>query len=116
MTRFDERIKWLDNQIQIEIFLLLIIHNNFSLQTSSHYFLIEELCEGGSLSHFIKMQKNKRLNEGQARSFAQQLTAAISHLHERGVVHRSVLPCRVMQYTYFMCVIEAIEKKSIKIR
>lgn len=49
---------------------------------------MQELGSGGNLRTFLKMQPNNRLSETKAKNFAQQLTAAVSHLHERGVVHR----------------------------
>lgn len=60
---------------------------SLSLQTPTHYCLIEELGDGGNLSAFVK-RRPRTLDQRRARSFCQQLVAAVAHMHERGVIHR----------------------------
>lgn len=58
------------------------------LETENSYYLVLELCPGGSLMHRIHEQQ--RLEEPEARRYIRQLVSAVEHLHRAGVVHRDL--------------------------
>ncbi|CAK6442118.1 unnamed protein product [Pipistrellus nathusii] len=58
------------------------------LETGSSYYLVMELCPGGSLLH--RIHEKKRLEEAEARRYIRQLVSAVEHLHRAGVVHRDL--------------------------
>ncbi|KAG2457166.1 UBP16 hydrolase, partial [Polypterus senegalus] len=59
------------------------------LETENCYYLIMELCLGGSLMQ--KIYEQKRLEEPEAQKYVKQLMMAVDHLHRVGVVHRSLM-------------------------
>uniref|UniRef100_A0A8C4T6P3 non-specific serine/threonine protein kinase n=1 Tax=Erpetoichthys calabaricus TaxID=27687 RepID=A0A8C4T6P3_ERPCA len=58
------------------------------LETENFYYLIMELCLGGSLMQ--KIYEQKRLEESEAQKYVKQLMMAVDHLHRVGVVHRDL--------------------------
>ncbi|XP_039600834.1 hormonally up-regulated neu tumor-associated kinase homolog A-like isoform X3 [Polypterus senegalus] len=58
------------------------------LETENCYYLIMELCLGGSLMQ--KIYEQKRLEEPEAQKYVKQLMMAVDHLHRVGVVHRDL--------------------------
>ncbi|KAI8100063.1 kinase [Halteromyces radiatus] len=60
-------------------------------ETSTHFFLILELCEGGEL--FNQIVKLTYFSEDLARHCIRQVAEGLRYLHEeRGVVHRDIKP------------------------
>jgi serine/threonine protein kinase len=59
------------------------------IETKNHYCIALEFG-GENLCDFVRAQKRGRLDEITARTMARQLASAVSHLHERAVVHRDI--------------------------
>jgi serine/threonine protein kinase len=55
-----------------------------------HYYLVMEILEGGELLQ--RLRSMKAFNECQASRLMKQLVSAVSHLHQKGVVHRDLKP------------------------
>ena len=53
------------------------------------YFVLE-YCKGGELFDYIV--KNKRLKEGEACIFFQQIINGVEYLHNQGIIHRDLKP------------------------
>lgn len=58
-------------------------------ETRNHYCMALEFG-GENLCDFVRAQKRSRLDEITARSIGRQLTSAVKHIHERGIVHRDI--------------------------
>merc|ERR1712048_98910 len=54
-----------------------------------------ELCENGSLYHYVR-HNNGPLNELGAQALTRQLLEAVSYLHQRRIVHRDLKPENVV--------------------
>mgnify|MGYP003365551480 CR=1 FL=1 len=59
-------------------------------ETSSYYYIIQELLNGGEI--FNEIVKLTYLSEDLTRHVSKQLGNAIKHLHSMGVVHRDIKP------------------------
>ena len=59
-------------------------------ESATHIFLVQELCEGGSLSEVFK--KPGPLNEERAASLFRGIVKALLHCHQMGVLHRDIKP------------------------
>ncbi|CAJ1455888.1 unnamed protein product, partial [Effrenium voratum] len=64
-------------------------------------YLVTELCAGGSLAQRLDAQRAQRrlMLEGQAAAYAEQILAAASYCHRRGVLHRDLKPENVLFLT-----------------
>ena len=49
-----------------------------------------EYAPGGDLCSLVKAQRERRFPEGRARPFCRQLVSALTYMHGRGIIHRSV--------------------------
>lgn len=58
-------------------------------ETRNHYCMVLEFG-GENLCDFVRAQKRGRLDEITARSIGRQLTSAVKHIHEHGIVHRDI--------------------------
>ncbi|XP_018618987.2 hormonally up-regulated neu tumor-associated kinase homolog [Scleropages formosus] len=58
------------------------------LETESSYYLVMELCTGGSIMD--QLLEKKRMGETEVRKYVRQLVEAVEHLHRAGVVHRDL--------------------------
>ena len=65
-----------------------------TFETPSLHVLAIELCEGGCL--LDQLEDLKTFNEEHARQISRQLTNAVIHLHQVGVVHRDIKPENVL--------------------
>lgn len=59
------------------------------LETRNHFCMALEFG-GENLCDFVRSQKRGRLDEITARSIGRQLTSAVKHIHEHGIVHRDI--------------------------
>lgn len=64
-------------------------------ETNSHIYIISEHCDGGELFEYI-IDRPEGLNENEGKIITRQLAAALSHMHQRGVMHRDVKPENIL--------------------
>jgi tetratricopeptide (TPR) repeat protein len=57
-------------------------------------FLVMELVEGESLAN--RLNRGEVLDESRIADIGQQIAAALSHLHRRGLIHRDIKPSNVL--------------------
>ncbi|XP_065065410.1 testis-specific serine/threonine-protein kinase 1-like, partial [Rhopilema esculentum] len=57
-------------------------------ESTDRIFMVMELCEGGDLLDFVNEQKYR--SEMEVKRHFQELSLAIYHTHQRGVVHRDL--------------------------
>ncbi|KAL4647748.1 hypothetical protein GN956_G8800 [Arapaima gigas] len=57
-------------------------------ETENNYYLVMELCTGGSIMD--QLLKKNRLEELEVRKYVWQLVVAVKHLHQAGVAHRDL--------------------------
>lgn len=60
------------------------------IESSTHYYVVMEYVPNGDLYSLI--EKKGRLSEPEARSYFQQLIAAVKYCHKRKVIHRDIKP------------------------
>mgnify|MGYP001570406544 CR=1 FL=1 len=86
----------MEEQLKREIALMKQLkHENIVqlrevMQTQHHIYLVLELVTGGEL--FDKIVAAKRLDEGIARRYFQQLVCAVLCCHRNGIAHRDIKP------------------------
>ncbi len=64
------------------------------LQTTTHYYLVYEFCNGGTLEDKIKVQI--MINENEAVNYFIQLISAFSVLYEKNILHRDIKPTNIL--------------------
>ena len=60
------------------------------MESKSNLYFVIEYCKGGELFDYIV--KNKRLKEGEACIFFQQIINGVDYLHKQGIIHRDLKP------------------------
>ena len=68
--------------------------------------LVEELAGGGELFAFLK--HTQQFPEKLARTFFQQLVAALAHCHEEGVTHRDLKVKWFISYNIYIIMVNMI--------
>ena len=63
-------------------------------QDHENYYLIMELCKGGSVLSLIK--KSDNFSEWHAMNIMKQLLSAVNYCHQKGFVHRDIKPENVL--------------------
>lgn len=58
-------------------------------ETSSYYYIVIELCEGGDLYDYLGA-RNFRIPEWRALELAKQLAGAVYYLHSYNIIHRDL--------------------------
>jgi len=58
-------------------------------ETSTHYYIIIELCEGGDLYDYLSMREF-RIPENRALELVKQLAGALFYLHNYNIIHRDL--------------------------
>uniref|UniRef100_A0A7E4V8S0 Ribosomal protein S6 kinase n=1 Tax=Panagrellus redivivus TaxID=6233 RepID=A0A7E4V8S0_PANRE len=67
-----------------------IVRVEEALTDPLHYYIVEELLEGGEL--LKRLRKLEKFTEKEAARIMTQLVSAVSHMHSKGVVHRDLKP------------------------
>ena len=60
------------------------------MESKTNLYFVLEYCKGGELFDYIV--KNKRLKEGEACIFFQQIINGVEYLHNQGIIHRDLKP------------------------
>ena len=60
------------------------------MESKTNLYFVMEYCKGGELFDYIV--KNKRLKEGEACIFFQQIINGVEYLHNQGIIHRDLKP------------------------
>ena len=55
------------------------------MESKTNLYFVMEYCKGGELFDYIV--KNKRLKEGEACIFFQQIINGVKYLHNQGIIH-----------------------------
>ena len=83
-------------RLKVEIKILKSIrHKNIIqlfdiMESKTNLYFVLEYCKGGELFDYIV--KNKRLKEGEACIFFQQIIDGVEYLHNQGIIHRDLKP------------------------
>jgi len=64
-------------------------------ETSCCIYIVTEHCDGGELFDYI-IDRPEGINEDEGKIVARQLASALSHIHNRGVMHRDVKPENIL--------------------
>ncbi|GAA5897868.1 uncharacterized protein JCM6883_000846 [Sporobolomyces salmoneus] len=66
-------------------------------EQTGHLFIQTELCPGGNLAYWLEEygRENEQLDEARVWKILTELTAGISHMHSRNVLHLDIKPANV---------------------
>eukprot|EP00943_MAST-04B_sp_MAST-4B-sp1_P003939 g3939.t1 len=64
-------------------------------ETETNIYIVSEYCAGGELFEYI-IDRPEGLNENEGKIITRQLASALSHMHQRGVMHRDVKPENIL--------------------
>ena len=83
-----------ERRILAEISHPFILSLRLAFQTSDRLYLLTDFCPGGEL--FFHLKKMKSFPEGWVRFYAAQISLALEHLHQHGVVYRDLKPENIL--------------------
>lgn len=66
-----------------------IVHLHYAFQTSQKLYFVLDYCPGGEL--FFHLSRMEKFEPNMARYYCAEITLALEHLHDLGVVYRYVL-------------------------
>lgn len=66
-----------------------LIHMQDLFETSSHYYIVIEMCSGGDMYDYLE-RRNFRISEERAWELASQLSGAVFYLHNFNIIHRDL--------------------------
>jgi serine/threonine protein kinase len=71
-----------------------IVHLHYAFQTSQKLYFVLDYCPGGEL--FFHLSRMEKFEEPMAKFYAAEITLALEHLHELGVVYRDLKPENIL--------------------
>lgn len=71
-----------------------IVGMKYAFQTRDKLYFVLDYCPGGEL--FYHLGKAKKFSEERARFYAAEITLALQHLHELGIIYRDLKPENVL--------------------
>mmetsp|Transcript_28615 Transcript_28615/g.42331 ORF Transcript_28615/g.42331 Transcript_28615/m.42331 type:complete len:1152 (-) Transcript_28615:256-3711(-) len=98
ITRSHKLTKKVLENLEMEISILQNYHHGNIVEmfrvekTLNHFYLILEYCGGGDLQRLIRTRKHGRLSERLTRRLMRDLTAGLTFLYEKQLIHRDIKP------------------------
>jgi len=83
-----------ERRILAEISHPFILSLRLAFQTPDRLYLLTDFCPGGEL--FFHLKKMKSFPEGWVRFYAAQISLALEHLHQHGVIYRDLKPENIL--------------------
>jgi serum/glucocorticoid-regulated kinase 2 len=71
-----------------------IVSLHFAFQTKDKLYMILDYVNGGEL--FFHLKKENRFNENRVKFYAAEITLAMDHLHQLGIVYRDLKPENIL--------------------
>ncbi|KAJ0408178.1 hypothetical protein ATCC90586_006488 [Pythium insidiosum] len=71
-----------------------IVHLHYAFQTSHKLYFVLDYCPGGEL--FFHLSRMEKFEESMAKFYAAEITLALEHLHDLGVVYRDLKPENIL--------------------
>ncbi|CCI40102.1 unnamed protein product [Albugo candida] len=71
-----------------------IVHLHYAFQTTQKLYFVLDYCPGGEL--FYHLSRMEKFGEAMAKFYAAEITLALQHLHELGVVYRDLKPENIL--------------------
>ncbi|KAI9352024.1 kinase-like domain-containing protein, partial [Obelidium mucronatum] len=67
-----------------------ILHMYTHFQSSTHVYLVTELCNNGELYRYIQRRNGGCLTEAEARGVLEEVVKGVLYLHSHGIIHRDL--------------------------
>ncbi|EIW56067.1 kinase-like protein [Trametes versicolor FP-101664 SS1] len=67
-----------------------------SFEDDEYFFLLTDVCMGGSLESRIQRSNGGKLADGTARRYCAQIVCRLQYLHKRRVIHRDIKPANIL--------------------
>lgn len=67
-----------------------------SIDTQKTINLVMENVKGKSLYTYLKMKKNRRVNENEAKMIFKQIVEGVSYIHKMDIAHRDLKPDNIL--------------------
>lgn len=74
-----------------------IVHLHYAFQTKHKLYFVLDYCPGGEL--FFHLSRMEKFPEHMARFYAAEISLALGHLHDLGVVYRDLKPGTLRRYS-----------------
>jgi serine/threonine protein kinase len=71
-----------------------IVHLHYAFQTAQKLYFVLDYCPGGEL--FFHLSRMEKFEEKMAKFYVAEVTLALQHLHELGVVYRDLKPENIL--------------------
>lgn len=66
------------------------------LESPTHFNIVLEFMNGGTLNSYLTDQKEKRLSEEDVKKVVYQVLLGLNYLHNLGIVHRDMKPPNIL--------------------